>query len=97
MKYLLHKLKQVISSDFGDIELSSTTVVYDFHRLFDFTQLADSTHNYFYEKELFPALQISCWLPIHVHLFESGKAVFTGVKRFEDLYPIVEKLKVYLI
>ena len=33
----------------------------------------------FYEAELFPALQINKWLPIHVSVFQSGKCIITGL------------------
>ena len=33
----------------------------------------------FYEPELFPALQINKWLPIHVAVFATGRCVITGL------------------
>ena len=33
----------------------------------------------FYEPELFPALQINKWLPIHIAVFASGRCVITGL------------------
>ena len=33
----------------------------------------------FYEPELFPALQVNKWLPVHVAVFRSGKRIIFGL------------------
>ena len=51
----------------------------------------------FYEPELFPALQINKWLPVHVSVFRSGKCVITGLTDLrEQLCPLLIKLLDFL-
>jgi len=38
-----------------------------------------SSHEIFYEPELFPAILISKWKPAHVTVFANGKGMITGV------------------
>ena len=97
VNFLCLKLQPLIFCDCSDIELCSMTVVYNFHRSFNFKQIISSSYNTLYEKELFSAVQISWWNPIHVHVFHTGKAVFTGVKHIEQLYSIIDELEAYLI
>lgn len=67
------------------------TVVYDFYRSFNLSNVS-SSHNCLYEVDIFPAVQLSRWAPIHVTLFHTGKGVFTGVKKLQDVYTIVEEI-----
>ena len=41
----------------------------------------------FYEAELFPALQIEAWRPIHVSVFSTGKCIITGVNDLDWQLP----------
>ena len=51
----------------------------------------------FYEPELFPALQINKWLPVHVSVFRSGKCVITGLTDLQhQLKPLLTKLVNFL-
>ena len=51
----------------------------------------------FYEPELFPALQINKWLPVHVSVFHSGKCVITGLTDLQhQLNPLLTNLVNFL-
>ena len=51
----------------------------------------------FYEPELFPALQIHKWLPVHIAVFSTGRCIITGLTNLTcDLCPIIHNLISFL-
>ena len=55
-----------------------------------------SNHELSYEPELFPAMLISRWLPVHVAVFHSGKVIITGLKSESQVSPILDDIVQYL-
>ena len=49
-----------------------------------------------YEPELFPAMLISKWLPIHITLFPNGKGIITGVRLHSEAIGVMSKLAIFL-
>ena len=49
-----------------------------------------------YEPELFPALLIAKWAPVHVTLFPNGKGMITGIKRKEEAQQVLQELCAHL-
>ena len=49
-----------------------------------------------YEPELFPALLIAKWAPVHVTLFPNGKGMITGIKRRQEAQQVLQQLSTYL-
>jgi TATA-box binding protein (TBP) (component of TFIID and TFIIIB) len=50
----------------------------------------------FHEIELFPAILIRKWYPVHIAMFHTGKIVLTGVTSFSHFYDIMNSLICYL-
>ena len=55
-----------------------------------------SNHELTYEPELFPAMLINRWLPVHVAVFHTGKVIITGLKSETDVCPMIDKVSDYL-
>lgn len=55
--------------------------------------ITSSDKNVFYETELFPALLMRNWAPVHVHVFHNGKVLLTGVKTLSHAHHILHELK----
>lgn len=55
-----------------------------------------SNHTLCYEPELFPAILISCWLPVHVTLFYNSKVVITGLKSEKQADIVLDRLINYV-
>ena len=55
-----------------------------------------SNHELSYEPELFPAMLINRWLPVHVAVFHTGKVIITGLKSETQVCPILDKITDYL-
>ena len=62
-------------------------------------KLTSSNSSVCYEPELFPAILLTNWAPVHVHVFHNGKALITGVKSlgeanfiYEDLLDFIHSL-----
>ena len=55
-----------------------------------------SNHELSYEPELFPAMLISRWLPVHVAVFHTGKVIITGLKSETQVSPILDTVIDYL-
>ena len=49
-----------------------------------------------YEPELFPALLVTKWPPVHVTLFPNGKGMITGIKRRQEAQAILQNLLLFL-
>ena len=88
---LLQKLLK--RNSLSEPQVKTMTVVCNLKRTFSFTNLSSTNQHFFYEPELFPALQITKWQPMHVTLFHTGKVVFTGVKNIDDVYPVIDSLR----
>jgi TATA-box binding protein (TBP) (component of TFIID and TFIIIB) len=50
-----------------------------------------------YEAEIFPALHLRQYHPIHVNIFASGRVVLTGVKTHHDISHIVDDISEFCI
>ena len=55
-----------------------------------------SNHELTYEPELFPAMLINRWLPVHVAVFHTGKVIITGLKSETQVCPMLDKITDYL-
>ena len=55
-----------------------------------------SNHELSYEPELFPAMLISRWLPVHVAVFHTGKVIITGLKSETQVSPMLDAVIDYL-
>ena len=55
-----------------------------------------SNHELSYEPELFPAMLINRWLPVHVAIFHSGKVIMTGLKSETQVCPMLDTVTDYL-
>ena len=51
-----------------------------------------STATHSYEPELFPALLIRCYLPVHIAVFHTGRCIVTGLQSMEQAHLIVSQL-----
>ena len=55
-----------------------------------------SNHELSYEPELFPAMLISRWLPVHVAVFHTGKVIVTGLTSEMQVLPLLDAVTDYL-
>ena len=55
-----------------------------------------SNHELTYEPELFPAMLISRWLPVHVAVFHTGKVIVTGLTCETQVLPMLSAVIDYL-
>jgi len=55
------------------------TATHNYERTIDLIKLADEPDTC-YNAELFPAVQIKTFKPIHINVFASGKIIVCGVK-----------------
>lgn len=61
-----------------------------------FAHITCSNHELCYEPELFPALFINRWLPVHVAIFHNGKVIITGLKSETQVSPMLDSITDYL-
>jgi TATA-box binding protein (TBP) (component of TFIID and TFIIIB) len=78
-----------------DIHLQTMTAVSSNSLNINLNKLSEKipSHKRIYETELFPALQITLFAPIHVNVFSSGSVVLLGVKDLTVAQAIVDHLK----
>lgn len=74
--------------------LKTMTIVYPLqsvhYEMNNIRSIFNSSHNKcIYETELFPGVQLSYWLPIHVVLFHTGNVTISGVKAFCQVDSII--------
>ena len=55
-----------------------------------------SNYELSYEPELFPAMLISRWLPVHVAVFHTGKVIVTGLTSEMQVLPLLDAVTDYL-
>ena len=92
-EYVRTFLHEHLKLNIPPFKLDVMTVVCKILRSYNLHKLQKCTPERFYEPELFPALLLSKWKPIHVSLFGSGSVVLTGVKSFDDVYKIIKEIK----
>ena len=88
-------LSLVLQSVPSSWEVKSMTVLCILKSSCDFRNL-HSNKNVTYEIELFPAVQMSFWQSIHVHVFHNGKLVITGIRNLCSIPKIVNEVFTYL-
>ena len=49
-----------------------------------------------YEPELFPALLLRRFMPVHVAVFHTGRCVLTGLRSLDQARDIMSQLNAYL-
>ena len=59
-------------------------------------RISTSTANVFYESELFPAILIRKWSPVHIAVFHNGKCTLTGCKSLEHAESVFRSLSDYI-
>ena len=59
-------------------------------------RLQHSSSDVCYEPELFPALLIRRYHPVHIAIFHNGRCIITGLRSVEQGQTIVDELTVYL-
>ena len=77
-KTLVNEFKQV-----KQLFCQTVTVTFDLNRKLNLPNLVKNlnlTSGFFCELEIFPALMLKLWSPVHVNIFASGKVVLTGIK-----------------
>ena len=76
--------------------LRNLVVSVQLNNLIALHKIRSSSHDLFYESELFPAVLIRKWYPIHISLFHNGNCILTGLTDIEQVSPIVEDLVTFL-
>ncbi len=54
--------------------------------------LSKFAHLGMYEPELFPALRLKAFNPMCVNVFGTGKVIVMGIKKFEDMNSLMNKI-----
>ena len=80
----------------GTLILRNLVVSVQLKNLIALHKIPSSSHDLFYESELFPAVLIRKWYPIHISLFHNGNCILTGLTDIEQVYPIVQELVTFL-
>ena len=71
--------------------IETMTVVCYSGRSFNFSSIMTNAH-VMYEVELFPALQVSLWKPVHMTVFHNGKIILTGIKDLRQVQKMCDLL-----
>lgn len=61
-----------------------------------FANIHASNHELSYEPEIFPAVLINHWLPVHVAVFHNGKVIITGLKSEIQADNILDSIFAYV-
>jgi TATA-box binding protein (TBP) (component of TFIID and TFIIIB) len=77
--------------NYPDIVLQTLTAAFAYPHHVNLNKLSQLIECH-YHPELFPAVQIRRYKPIHVNVFESGKVTITGLKDFDAAIAIEAEL-----
>jgi TATA-box binding protein (TBP) (component of TFIID and TFIIIB) len=77
--------------NYPDICLQTLTAAFAYPYHINLNKLSQVVESH-YNPELFPAVQIRRYKPIHVNVFESGKVTITGLKDYDAAKAIEDDL-----
>ena len=82
----------------SNIRLQSITVTFKLGHTLNLIGMHDANLSTTrYETELFPALHLRTYYPIHVNIFSSGKVVLTGVTLEHVIEDIVDEISIFCL
>ena len=94
---LLHCLRQLYPHiQMGPLTLKNLVVSARLNTPVPLHRVKLSSSNLLYEPELFPAMLLRRYHPIHIAVFHTGHCIITGLRSVEQGQRIVHKLTKYL-
>ena len=78
------------------MSVSNLVISAQLNNIIAISHIHNSNSELCYEPELFPAVLISRWLPIHVAVFHNGKVIVTGLKSEDQAHHMLDSIIHYL-
>lgn len=94
VNHMLNSIQCIISDSIMQPHLVSETVVFNMHssicplNLYLLAEKYKNNANVRFECELFPALTLHFWKPLHVNVFSSGKVIVLGFNASSIIYNV---------
>ena len=94
---LIHYLRQLYPHiQMGPLTLKNLVVSARLNTPVPLHRVKLSSSNLLYEPELFPAMLLRRYHPVHIAVFHTGRCIITGLRSVEQGQRIVHKLTKFL-
>lgn len=92
----LRKVKSMETSQVSEMVISNMVMSAQLEKKVCLQNIASSSAILFHEIELFPAVLIRKWHPVHIAIFHNGKVILTGLKSEKEFHDITPLLSSFL-
>ena len=93
----MYTLLNELCIEIPEINVQTMTAVSSNRLNVNLDRLSKHLNKRIYEPELFPAIQITQYKPIHVNIFSTGCVVILGLKNIEGGIQILDKLTPHIL